>query len=62
MAHPQFTPRTPEARAELEEKHQGRDGLWFAGALSGYGFHKDGCLSGFQVAVALLGVPLPWAA
>jgi len=60
MAHPQFTPATLAARKELEEEYQGKDGLWFCGAWGGYGFHEDGCRSGFQAATAVSGVPLPW--
>lgn len=62
MAHPQFSLGTLAARQELFEKYQGANGLWFCGAWSGYGFHEDGCRSGFEVATALSGVPLPWAA
>lgn len=62
LAHPQFTPATLEARKQLSEQFQGRDGLWFCGAWQGYGFHEDGCRSGFEVATQLSGVPLPWAA
>jgi cyclopropane-fatty-acyl-phospholipid synthase len=61
LAHPQFTPKTLQARQQLETNFQGRDGLWFCGAWQGYGFHEDGCRSGFQVATALSGVALPWA-
>ena len=61
MAHPQFTERTVTARTVLEEQYQGKDGLWFAGAWSGYGFHEDGCRSGFKVATALSDSALPWA-
>ena len=61
LAHPQFTPATLQARKELAENFQGKDGLWFCGAWQGYGFHEDGCRAGFQVATALSGVPLPWA-
>jgi cyclopropane-fatty-acyl-phospholipid synthase len=61
MAHPQFTPASSRARKELEEDYQGKDGLWFCGAWSGYGFHEDGCRSGFQAATKISGVPLPWA-
>lgn len=60
LAHPQFTPATLQARAELAENFQGKDGLWFCGAWEGYGFHEDGCRSGFNVATKLSGVPLPW--
>lgn len=60
LAHPQFTPRTLQARKELAERFQGADGLWFCGAWQGYGFHEDGCRSGFDVATKLSGVPLPW--
>jgi cyclopropane-fatty-acyl-phospholipid synthase len=61
MAHPQFTPATLEARKELAENFQGKDGLWFCGAWQGYGFHEDGCRAGFDVATKLSGIPLPWA-
>jgi cyclopropane-fatty-acyl-phospholipid synthase len=62
MAHPQFTTATLQARAELlsSATYQGKDGLWFCGAWGGYGFHEDGCRSGFEVATALSGIPLPW--
>jgi cyclopropane-fatty-acyl-phospholipid synthase len=40
LAHPQFTPATLQARKELAETYQGKDGLWFCGAWGGYGFHE----------------------
>jgi cyclopropane-fatty-acyl-phospholipid synthase len=61
LAHPQFNPNTLRAREALDEKFQGKDGIWFCGAWEGYGFHEDGCRSGFTVATKLSGVPLPWA-
>jgi cyclopropane-fatty-acyl-phospholipid synthase len=61
MAHPQFNPRTLRARQELLSLHQGRNGLWYCGAWTGYGFHEDGCRSGLEVATAISGVPVPWA-
>ena len=61
MAHPQFTHGTHEGRAEIKDRFQGKDGLWFCGAYMGYGFHEDGCRHGFDVATAINGVPLPWA-
>jgi len=60
MAHPQFTRQTHEGRSDIKEKFQGKDGLWFCGAYMGYGFHEDGCRSGFEVATAINGVALPW--
>lgn len=62
LAHPQFTPATLRARRELRDRWQGRDNLWFAGAWGGYGFHEDGCRSGFEAAARITGTPLPWAA
>lgn len=61
LAHPQFTLATMDARKALQANHQGHNGLWFCGAWQGYGFHEDGCRSGFEVATELSGVPLPWA-
>jgi cyclopropane-fatty-acyl-phospholipid synthase len=61
LAHPQFSPATLQARKELKERYQGEQGLWFCGAWEGYGFHEDGCRSGFEVATKLSGVALPWA-
>jgi len=61
LAHPQFTPATMEARKIIMENQQGNNGLWFCGAWQGYGFHEDGCRSGFEVATKLSGIPLPWA-
>ena len=38
---------------------QGVDGLYFAGAWGGYGFHEDGLKAGMEVAQAL-GASIPW--
>jgi len=60
MAHPQFSKETHEGRSDIKNKFQGKDGLWFCGAYMCYGFHEDGCRSGFEVATAINKVPLPW--
>ncbi|EEC45368.1 predicted protein [Phaeodactylum tricornutum CCAP 1055/1] len=52
LAHPQFNSKTLQAREKLGAL-QGKDGLWFCGAWSGYGFHEDGCRDGFRVATAI---------
>ena len=57
-AHPQFSPETDRAQRRLSEI-QGRGGIWYAGAWTGYGFHEDGLQSGLTVAAAL-GSPAPW--
>jgi hypothetical protein len=57
-AHPQFSPDTDRAQRRLPAI-QGRRGVWFAGAWTGYGFHEDGLQSGLTVAAAL-GSPAPW--
>ena len=60
MAHPQFTRETLDGRQEIKSQFQGKDGLWFCGAYMTYGFHEDGCRSGFEVGTAINQIPLPW--
>jgi uncharacterized protein len=51
--HPTYTPESVAAQARLPEL----DGpaIAFAGAYHGWGFHEDGCLSGFRAAQKLGG-------
>jgi uncharacterized protein len=51
--HPVFDLVAMQAQRELPSI-QGHDGIWFAGAWGGYGFHEDGLKSGLAVARALL--------
>ena len=58
--HPQFD-AAAEAAVRSIKRMQGQDGLWFAGAWMGRGFHEDGLKSGLAPALSL-GGQVPWEA
>lgn len=59
--HPQYTPDTIRAQQRLPEM-QGRRGIWWAGAWTGYGFHEDGIKSGLRCVAGIDPLSLPdWA-
>jgi uncharacterized protein len=50
-AHPVMDQSTVRAQQQLSQI-QGKGGIWYAGAWTGYGFHEDGLKSALRVATA----------
>ncbi|KAF3037741.1 hypothetical protein E8E11_000754 [Didymella keratinophila] len=56
--HPLYNSAMVAAQEELH-RIQGKNGVWYAGAWTGYGFHEDGFSSGMKVGLKL-GGSVPW--
>ncbi|KAK4535681.1 hypothetical protein CDCA_CDCA05G1706 [Cyanidium caldarium] len=63
MAHPLLTQEAVQAQQQLRTDArflQHADGMYFAGAYCGYGFHEDAVRAGLEAARRLLPVETPW--
>ncbi|MEO1028556.1 MAG: FAD-dependent oxidoreductase [Pseudomonadota bacterium] len=58
--HPQFD-LAAEAAVRTLKAENGKQGVWFAGAWMGSGFHEDGLKAGLEAALSL-GGKVPWEA
>jgi hypothetical protein len=56
--HPLYNAKMVAGQEELS-KINGKEGIWYAGAWTGYGFHEDGFASGMRVGLEL-GGSVPW--
>lgn len=56
--HPLYNSAMVAAQEELH-RIQGKNGVWYVGAWTGYGFHEDGFSSGMRVGLKL-GGHVPW--
>ena len=53
--HPAMDAAAVACQRRVWGGHQGKGGVWYAGAYLHWGFHEDGFRSGIEVARALLG-------